>query len=149
MWSRSYGRGFGSRTWCGFVYVAFLVDVNLDVGDALVRQNSSETWPDRQPSDRPRFDRLSEEGRPFGNPLSSILRSFLPVLTDPGVIRENNPQVAFWNALANGYTLVELGADEVRYEPRGFAVDRALERPEPRALGRFCVRAGSFRVETA
>lgn len=75
------------------------------------------------------------------------LGAILPVLSDPDVVRENNPQIELWNALANGYTRVEIGPDEIRYEPLGFAVDRVLERVEARSLGRFRARAGSSRID--
>ncbi len=66
----------------------------------------------------------------------------LPLITHPRVVLDHNPQLAFWNAGANGYGFVEVTPEGVRYEPRGFAIDRVLDGAEPEVLGRCLVRHG-------
>jgi alkaline phosphatase D len=58
------------------------------------------------------------------------------------VVRPNNPQLAFWNAMANGYSFVEVTPEAVVYEARGFAVDRRAEPATREVLGRCRVADG-------
>jgi hypothetical protein len=58
------------------------------------------------------------------------------------VVRPNNPQLAFWNAMANGYSFVDVTPQAVVYEARGFPVDRLLPRATPEVLGRCRVADG-------
>ena len=63
-------------------------------------------------------------------------------LAHPDVVLPNNPQLAFWNAVANGYAFVEVTPDAVRWEPRGFPVDRLIRGGEATVLGRCRVSDG-------
>ena len=68
---------------------------------------------------------------------------FLSLLAHAGVIRDNNPHIAAWNSSVNGYSLVEITADSVEWEPRAFAIDRRLDpAAAPTSSGRLRVRSG-------
>jgi hypothetical protein len=67
-------------------------------------------------------------------------------ISHPDVVLPNNPQLAFWNALANGYAFIEVTREAVFYEPRGFAVDRPVEGAQAEILGRLRVAEGVANV---
>ncbi len=77
------------------------------------------------------------------------LATYFPLLSESGVVLEHNPQLAYWRALENGYTRIEIDAREIRFEARAFAVKTATENAPPAVLCRGRVAVGSTKIETA
>lgn len=98
-------------------------------------------------------DPLREPSRALGVEFGTGALSAAPLgeiaamLSNPTIVTAHNPQMGFWSPFANGYSHVEITPDEIRYEPRRFAVDRTVESAEGEVLGRLRVRSGVAAVE--